>query len=137
MKRVLALDVGTKTIGIAVSDPGARFAQPLLTLSRKGVAKDTLVLARVIEEQQAAVVVVGLPFELDGSEQRSARLARQIGEAVAEACAVTVVYVDERYSSVEAERRLIEMNVSRSKRKQIIDQVAAMIILETYVEEQG
>jgi len=136
MKRVLALDVGTKTIGVALSDAGARFAQPLVTLSRKGVGKDAAVIARLITEHSVKVVVVGLPLELDGSEERSARLARQIGEALAENSKLTVVYVDERYSSVEAERKLIEMNVSRRKRKTIIDQVAAMIILETYFSER-
>jgi len=78
---------------------------------------------------------VGLPYELDGSEERSARLARQVGEAVAASGDWTVKYQDERFSSVEAERMLIAQDVRRSRRKQVIDQVAAMVILESWMRE--
>ena len=76
-----------------------------------------------------------LPLELDGTEERSARLARQIGEAVSDTEELPVFYVDERFSSVEAERRLLEMDVSRARRKELIDQAAAMIILERFLAE--
>ena len=78
--------------------------------------------------------MVGLPFELDGTEERSARLARQIGKALHEATGIPVFYVDERYTSVDAERQLIQANISRDKRKRIIDQQAAIIILQSYLE---
>ena len=77
--------------------------------------------------------VVGLPLELDGTEERSARLARQIGEALDAATECAVHYMDERFSSVEAEQKLIEMNVSRKRRKEVVDQVAAIVILERYL----
>ena len=133
MSRVMALDVGTKTIGVAVTDPLRMFAQPRTTIARKGVAKDVQALAPHIEELRPAVIVVGLPYELDGTEERSARLARQIGEALREAYAIEIVYQDERFSSVEAERRLIASDVSRARRKQVIDQAAAMVILESWL----
>lgn len=135
--RILALDVGTKTIGMAMSDPLGSFAQPLATLSRKGVKKDVDRLMEYVSTHNISTVVVGLPLELDGSEERSARLARQIGDAVSERIGKDVYYVDERFSSVEAERRLLEMDVSRSRRKELIDQVAAMIILERHLAERG
>ena len=134
--RILGLDVGTKTIGVAKSDPLGHFAQPLLTLSRKGVRKDVTRLMELVEAHEIKTVVVGLPYELDGSEARSARLARQIGEEMAERMGQDVFYVDERFSSVEAERRLLEMDVSRSRRKTVIDQVAAMIIIERHISER-
>ena len=134
--RILALDVGTKTIGVAMSDPLGCFAQPLVTIRRRGVAKDTQQIRTIVDEHDVKQVVVGLPLELDGSEERSARLARQIGESVQAALTLDVAYVDERFSSVEGERRLLEMDVSRARRKELIDQVAAMIILERFIAER-
>lgn len=133
MGRILALDVGTKTIGVAVTDRLGMMAHPVCTIRRRSVVRDTQSLLPMIEEREVDRVVVGLPFELDGSEGRSARLARQVGEAVREATGLIIEYVDERYSSVDAERRLIAADVSRARRKQIIDQAAAVCILESYL----
>ena len=133
MTRVIGLDVGTKTIGIAISDPSRRLAQPVVTLSRKSVAKDTETIMKLIMEYKASCCVVGMPYELDGSEARSARLARQIGEAVGEH-GIEIIYQDERYTSVDAERRLIAARASRAKRKKIIDQAAAMLILQSFLD---
>jgi putative Holliday junction resolvase len=130
----MALDVGTKTIGIALSDELRLFPQPFLTLSRKGVRKDTEVLQQIIEAEEVEHVVVGLPLELDGTEARSARLARQVGDAVGERSGLPVTYIDERFSSVEAERLLIRMNVSRKRRKEVIDQAAAALILQSFLD---
>lgn len=132
MGRVIALDVGTKTIGVARSDPTRMLASPVTTVSRKGVAKDVAALQAYLDEVDQ--IVVGLPLELDGSEARSARLARQVGDALSAATDLPVAYVDERYSSVDAERRLIAADVSRAKRKQIIDQEAAVLILQSYLD---
>lgn len=132
--RVMGLDVGTKTIGIAVSDPTRMLATPIRTLSRRSVARDTEELARVVHDHQVGEVVVGMPFELDGTEARSARLARQVGEAVGAATGLPVHYVDERYTSVDATRQLIEAGVSRARRKQVIDQAAAVLILQSFLD---
>lgn len=137
MGRVLALDVGTKTIGVAVSDPMRLFGQPVGTLSRRGVNKDVASLLPVVEEHDPDLLIVGLPLELDGSETRSARLARQVGDTLGDATGLWVAYHDERYSSVEAERHLLAQDVSRHKRKQVIDQVAAVVILESWLREQA
>ena len=136
MAAVVALDVGTKTIGVAACDPLRISVRPVRTLKRKGVKSDAVALARVIEELGSEVIVVGLPLELDGTEARSARLARQIGAAIGEKTGLPVQYCDERYSSVDAERELIEANVSRARRKEVIDQAAAMVILRAWLRLQ-
>ncbi|MEO0601805.1 MAG: Holliday junction resolvase RuvX [Myxococcota bacterium] len=134
MGRVLGLDVGTKTIGVAMSDETRLIASPVRTVARRSVARDVDDLATDIEEGAIEAVVVGLPYELDGTEARSARLARQIGEAVRERFELPVHYVDERFTSVDAERQLIQARVSRQRRKEIIDQQAACIILQSFLD---
>ena len=134
MGRALGLDVGTKTIGVAVSDELGIAAQPVCTLGRKGVRKDVERLVALVDELKVEHLVVGLPLDLDGEEQRSARLARQVGEALGEALGIQPVYIDERYSSVEAEAALVRSGVSRKKRKGVIDQVAAILILQSWLD---
>lgn len=133
MGRALGLDVGTKTIGIAMSDPLRKLASPVRTLGRRSVRDDTERIDAFAREQGVDRVIVGLPFELDGSEGRSARLARQIGDALA-AAGWSVGYVDERYTSVDAERQLIEAGLSRARRKEVIDQAAAVLILQSFLD---
>lgn len=133
MGRAMGLDVGTKTIGVALSDPLRLGAHPDRTVARKGVVADVNVLATLIGERQVDHVVVGLPFELSGAEGRSARLARQIGDELA-ARGVPVTYVDERFTTVEAERRMRELGVGAKKRKETIDQVAAALILQSWLD---
>jgi putative Holliday junction resolvase len=135
--KVVALDVGTKTIGVAATDPLGMLASPLVTIARQGVKKDVAKLRVLFDERDADAVVVGLPYELDGTEARSAKLARQIGDEVAETTGLPVHYVDERFSSVEAERRLIESGMNKKKRKGMVDQMAAVIILESWMRMQG
>ncbi len=132
----MALDVGTQTIGIATTDELRLFTQPHSTLARRGVAKDADALQVLIDELAVAHLVVGLPLELDGTEARSARLARQIGEALRARTDLPVTYIDERFTSVEAERMLIAQGVSRKRRKEVIDQAAAMLILQTFLDLQ-
>jgi putative Holliday junction resolvase len=129
----MGLDVGTKRIGVAFSDPTGTFAQPDRTLSREGVRADVEALAALAKARGAARTIVGLPYELDGSEGRSARLARQIGDALA-ALGFAVTYVDERFTSVEAERALVAQDVSRARRKAVIDQAAAVLILQSWLD---
>jgi putative Holliday junction resolvase len=134
MGRTLGLDVGTKTIGIACSDVGGRLASPVRTLARRSVVHDVEALAALVAERGVERLVVGLPYELDGSEARSARLARQVGDALALRTGLPLVFVDERYSSVDATRQLIEAGLSRQRRKQVIDQQAAVIILQSWLD---
>lgn len=134
MARALGLDVGTQTIGLALSDESGMLASPLLTVARRGVRADVARVAQLADERSVALFVVGLPYELDGSEGRSARLARQIGDALAEATGRPVRYVDERFTSVEAERRLVAAGVSRARRRDTIDQAAAALILQSWLD---
>lgn len=130
----LALDVGTKTIGVAVAERG--IVLPVCTLARASVAKDTIRIAELCRARKAQRVVVGLPYELDGSEGRSARLARQIAQAV-EAAGWPVALQDERYTTVEAIERLGAAGVYGERRKAAVDQVAAVVILEEWLRAQG
>lgn len=134
MPRAIGLDVGTKTIGVAVSDELGMLAHPVCTVSRKGVRKDCDALERVVSERDVNAIVVGLPVELDGTEARSARLARQIGEELAERTGFPLHWVDERFTSVQAERRLLAVGMKRNKRKAVIDQEAAVIILQSWLD---
>ena len=106
MDTVLALDVGTKRIGIARGNTRACIASPLVTITRKSVKKDVQKLIEICQREQAFAVVVGVALLEDGSEGRSARLARQIGEGLVEEMNIKVHYHDESYSSVEAQRRM-------------------------------
>jgi putative Holliday junction resolvase len=119
---------------VAVSDAIGMLAHPVKTVMRRGVRKDVDVLVDLIALREAGSVVVGLPLELDGTEERSCKLARQIGAAVREKTGLVVLYVDERYTSVDAERQLIEVGLRRDSRKAVIDQQAAVLILQSYLD---
>ncbi len=131
---LISLDVGTKTIGVAVCDPLRMLARPLTTVARRGVKKDVQALLTLVQERRVVGIVTGLPLALDGAETRSTRLARQVGDALAAATGLPLAYHDERFSSVEAERRLLAQDMSRKKRKQRIDQAAAAIILQDFLD---
>ncbi|HCP46203.1 MAG TPA: Holliday junction resolvase RuvX [Deltaproteobacteria bacterium] len=136
--RTLALDVGTKTIGVAISDPLGMFAQPVETIRRVGRKKDVERLASHVREREVGCVVVGLPLKTDGSEGPSADEARRMVTALEEALdGVNVLLQDERFTTQQAERALIGGGVRRKKRKGVIDQVAAVLILQAYLDSRG
>lgn len=120
----LALDVGTAKIGVAYTDAGRRIAFPGGTLARRSVAKDTAALATEVRRREATMLVVGLP-----PEERLARLARQVGDALAQATGLPLAYVDEAYTSTEARLRLGESGGPRTA----VDAVAAQLILEAWL----
>jgi putative Holliday junction resolvase len=135
MKRSMALDVGRKTIGVAVSDPLGIFAQPVETIARQGTAKDLARVGVLVAEREVDTIVVGLPFKTDGTEGDSAKLARGVAERIPEIIeGVRVVLQDERFTTKQAERVLIAGGVRRKKRKQVIDQMAAVLILQGYLD---
>lgn len=109
-------------------------AVPLCTLARQGVRADVLALGELLRRESAVGVVVGLPLGLDGADTRSTRLARQLGEALALASGLPLAWQDERFSTVEAERRLLEVGHDRRARKERIDQVAAAVILQDFMD---
>lgn len=137
MPCILGLDVGTKRIGVARAaldpDGRARLAAPLLTIQREGVRRDAERLLALAGREQATVFVVGLPYDLEGQEGRSARLARQVGEAIAGA-GLTVHYQDERFSTVEASNRLRQRGLDSREQRLVIDQAAAAVILQDWLE---
>lgn len=135
--RILGLDVGTKTIGIAIGHVRTQLSEPLFTLRRQSVKKDTIRIIQECRKQAIDHVVVGLPLQPDGTEGRSARLARQIGDAIVETSSYGVSYYDESFSTVEASKRLHENGKSSRDQKSIIDQVAAMVIVEDWIHAQS
>jgi putative Holliday junction resolvase len=127
MTRSLGLDVGTKTVGVAVSDGLGLTAQPVTTLRRTE-------LRRLAEHHSVEHVVVGLPLNMDGSEGPSAGEARRFGEAVARQLGLPVDYWDERLTTAEANRVLLEADLSRARRKAVVDRVAAALILQGWLD---
>lgn len=136
--RTLALDVGTKTIGVAISDPLGMFAQPVETIRRVGRKKDVERVVCHVRDREVGCVVVGLPLKTDGSEGPSAEEARRMLRALDEALEGVEVHLqDERFTTAQAERALVGGGVRRKKRKQVIDQVAAVLILQAYLDARG
>ena len=131
--KLIGLDVGTRTIGIAIGFPENHLTQPICTLKRQSVKKDVPKILEICRQQKITSVVVGLPLELDGTEGRSARLARQIGDEIQASTQYDVFYQDERFSTVEATHRLREAGKNAKQQRDMIDQVAAMVILEDYM----
>ncbi len=134
--RILGLDVGSKTIGMAVSDELELIAHTLSTLQRKGMERDLRELAAVIEVQEVGEVVVGLPKNMNGSLGPSAQMVLELVEALKRAVDLPVFTWDERLSTVAAEKVLLEADMSRKKRKKVIDQVAAVLILQGYLDSR-
>ena len=131
----MALDVGRKTIGVAISDPLGMFAQPVETIERVGTTKDLARVAELVAERDVDTIVVGLPIQMNGEEGDSAKLARGLAEKIPELVGdVRVVLQDERFTTSQAERVLIQGNVRRKKRKKVIDQMAAVLILQGYLD---
>ncbi len=132
--RAFGLDVGTKTVGVALSDPLGITAQTLTTLRRTGLRSDLAALRRLAEDHQVTHAVVGLPLNMDGTEGASAARSRAFGEALAKALDIPVEYWDERLSTVAANRALRESTLSQQRRKAVVDQVAAAFILQGWLE---
>ena len=135
MTYILGLDVGSKTIGVAKISVENEITTPVLTLKRQSVKKDVARIQQMCVEMVVTEIVVGLPIQLDGQEGRSAKLARQIGSGLEEQN-LTVYYQDERFSTVEAQQRMIEAGKSASKRKKSIDAAAACVILEHFLQSR-
>jgi putative Holliday junction resolvase len=133
--RVLGLDVGSRTIGVAVSDELGVAAHGVTTLQRRGTQKDVAQVLELVRRYQAERIVVGMPYEMDGSDGPRATRVRVFFDALA-AAGLTVEEWDERYSTVEAEATLLEANLSRARRKEVIDQVAAQVILRSWLESR-
>jgi putative holliday junction resolvase len=134
--RILALDVGEKRIGLAVSDPLGLTAQGLEVLTRKNLEADLARLTEVAREWGVQKIVVGLPRHMDGRLGSAAPKILELAQTLGEALGVEVVPWEERLTTAEAERVLIQADVSRRRRRQVIDQLAAVLILQNYLDHQ-
>ena len=128
--RLLGLDVGTKTIGIALSDVTRSVATPYHTLRRTKFTGDALEIAAAIEDNGVGAVVIGLPINLDGSEGPRAQSTRAFARNLAPHIKVPILFWDERLSTAAVERHLIEAGASRKRRAEVIDRMAAAYILQ-------
>ena len=139
MKKI-ALDVGDKTIGVAVSDPLLLTAQGITTIQRVGIRKDTGKVLDLIREHDCDTVVIGLPKKLDGTDSIQTEKVYEFKTMLENKLKssgmahIKLVYQDERLTTVMAEKILIEADVSRSKRKKVIDKQAAVLILQSYLD---
>jgi len=134
--RLLGLDFGTKRIGVALSDEMGWTAQGLTTIQRKGNQKDIEMIGRLVTEHQVEGIVLGLPLNMDGSEGKSAEAVRKFAGLLQERLQVAVHLWDERLTSWEAEGILKEAQVKPKKRKQVVDKLAASLILKSYLDAQ-
>lgn len=129
-QRLIGADLGAKTIGLALSDVERRIATPLVTIRRTKFNKDAARLISLMDEFDAAALVVGLPLNMDGSEGPSAQAARAFVRNFAPLSARPCVFWDERLSTVAVTRSLIAQDVSRAKRAEVVDRMAAAFILQ-------
>lgn len=135
--RIIGLDYGTKTVGVAVSDALMITAQPLETIERKSANKLRQTLARIesiIEEYQAERIVLGYPKNMNNTIGERAEAAEQFKEDLERRTGLEVILWDERLSTVEAERILMDTGVRRENRKQYVDKMAAAVILQNYLD---
>ena len=130
----MGLDVGDKTVGVALSDELGVTAQPYETLKRKGDAEVLRRIRRIVDERGITAVIVGLPKNMDGTIGRQARKVIAFAERIKATLNVPVVHWDERLSTVAAERLLVQADVSREKRKAHVDKLAAALILQGYLD---
>lgn len=130
MGALAGLDLGTKTIGVAVSDSLRSVASPLLTIRREKFTIDAEALLKIVAERELKGIVLGLPRNMDGSEGPRAQSTRAFARNLAKLTPLPITFWDERLSTVAAERALLEADTSRARRAQVIDHVAAGYILQ-------
>jgi putative Holliday junction resolvase len=132
-KRILALDYGSKRIGVALSDELGWTAQPLETFNRRTLDRDIAHIATLIEAHEVGQVLLGVPFQLDGREGPAIQAMREFRSRLEQGVPVPVVLWDERLTTKAAEDLLIAADVSRKKRKGVVDRIAASILLQSYL----
>jgi putative pre-16S rRNA nuclease len=132
--RTLGLDFGTKTIGVAASDALGLTAQTVTTIRRTNLKADLAALKELVREYEVERFVVGLPLNMDGTEGPRAESTRKFVDALTQALGLPVELWDERLSTVAAQRTLLEADLSRAKRREVIDQMAAQFILQGWLD---
>jgi len=137
--RVLGIDLGSRRIGLALSDPDATISSPLDVLERRGAKRDLAALAALVTEHEVGRIVVGLPIHMNGRRGPEAEAAERFAATLHTATGLTVDLIDERWTTVEAERALREMGMTGKrgrKRKQHVDAVAASLLLRAYLDRE-
>lgn len=134
--RILALDVGMKTIGVAVSDELEITANGVVTIRRKDLEYDIAELGSIIGRYSPSEILVGIPYRSDGSVGKRGEEIMRFAETLNKKFGIPVRYWDESYSTADAERFLISADVGRKKRKKVIDKMAAVYILAEYLESR-
>ena len=132
--RTMALDVGEKRIGVALSDPSGILATPLTAIQRTSLKKDLGEVLRLATENEAGSILVGIPLSMDGVARQQAHRVQQFCEALALEADIPIMTRDERLSTVEAERRLREGGAPARRRKEMVDAAAAAILLQSYLD---
>lgn len=133
--RIIALDVGSKTIGVAVSDDLQLCAHALKTLARRGTRLDVVQVQELCKRYETIELVVGLPYDCEGKEGHRAARVRVLGDAL-EAAGLRVRYQDESFTTVQATDVLLEADLSRQRRKQVVDRLAAAMILQAFLDAE-
>jgi putative holliday junction resolvase len=135
--RVIAIDLGAKRIGVAATDALGIAAHPHDTIERRGGQRDLDAIAAVVRETGAERVVLGLPLGPEGEVGRAAKSVQTFAERLRAALSVPVELVDESFSTVEAEDVLLAADLSRSRRRQVVDKLAAAVILRRWLDARG
>ena len=136
--RALGLDLGSKRIGVAVADRTGTIASPLLVLERSGSQKrDHLAIAELVAEEEAVIVVVGLPLNMSGSSGPAAKAAVDEAAALATVVNVPVVTFDERRTTVTADEAMMEAKMRAQARRRIVDKIAAAVMLQNWLDAGG
>lgn len=132
--RLMGLDLGTKTIGIATSDLTRQIATPLETLPRKKFTEDAIRLLTIAKREGIGLIVLGLPINMDGSEGPRAQSTRAFARNLSRLTDIPIVFWDERLSTAAVERMLIEADQSRARRDQVVDKLAAAWLLQAALD---
>lgn len=128
------MDYGDSRIGLSVCDELQILAVPLLTIKSESMRKNVDKIASIAKDENVQKIVVGLPLNMDGTEGIRASKSRAFGRVLEKVSGIETVYFDERLTSVQAEEIMDEMNVKKDKRKNIVDRIAAQIILQSYLD---
>jgi putative holliday junction resolvase len=134
--RVLALDLGKRRIGLALSDELGITAQGLQTLERTNIREDLAKLAALASEKNVGLILMGNPLHMSGDESRQSQYTREFAARLKAATGLPIEFLDERLTTVEAERVLKQSGISIQKRAKAVDRLAAVILLESYLDSQ-
>lgn len=136
MSRLLALDVGDKRIGVAVSDATGMLVTPVETIHRKNSKLDVARVAKLAEDHEVAAVIVGLPKNMDGTEGEQAAKVKSFAKRIVRETRLPVHFEDERLSSFTATERLVERGIDTGRNRDLIDMESAVVILQSYLDRQ-